>query len=107
MVKRSSDNMKNQLLNSLWVELLSQLGIKLARKGEIVLDDPYDKRILKWSGITEAQLIRTYRYGEEETPQRFVLDEGGYKTTIILKPESEEKKIYHLVSCWKSKSWKK
>jgi hypothetical protein len=95
--------MKNQL-NSLWVELLSQLGIKLARKGTINLDD-HARRIMRWAGISETQVIKAYRYGEEETPQRFILVDGKYRITVILKPEGEGKKSYSLISCWLSKNW--
>src|SRR5579859_826745 len=104
MVKLSRDNMNTQL-SELWAELLKQLGFKLARKGEVILDD-HDRKIMKWSGINETQLMRTYRYGEEETPQKFVLIEGTYRITIVLRRESEKKESYQLVSCWLSKNWK-
>ena len=90
-----------------WIKTaLTQLGWKLPRKGTIHLDE-YDKNRLKAQGITEYQMIKTFRDGEEETPNKFVWVDEGYRITIILRENPNRQGDYQLVSCWKGKNWSK
>jgi hypothetical protein len=91
-------------MNSVIKEVLNQLGFNLARKGEIFLDD-YERLKIKNAGITETQVITTYRYGEEETPLRFVKADGKYKITVILRQNPNGKETYQLIACWLAKNW--
>ena len=88
-----------------WIKVaLTQLGWKFPRKGAIHLDE-YDKKRLKNAGITEYQMIKTFRVGEEESPLKFVWAHGAWKITIVLRENPNKQGDYQLISCWKGKNW--
>jgi hypothetical protein len=93
-------------MNNTLKEVLSQLGVKFPRKGKIVVDE-HAKTILGWSGISEVQMINTFRHGDEETQGKFIRVEGAYKITIVVRPKKFMDDQYELISCWLGKNYKK
>lgn len=90
-----------------WIkEALVQLGIKFSRQGKIDLDD-YDRNRLKRARITEYQMVKAFRNGEEESPLKYVWVDGKHKITIVLRENPNRQGDYQLVSCWKGKNWSK